>query len=100
MNFQKFTHKSIEAVNSAQSIAHEYGNSELKQVHLFLALIKQEDGLIGGLMDKISHNIKSLEAETQLVVEQLPKVSGGDIFVSKELANSLSEAEKQAEYIF
>ena len=99
MNFQKFTRKSIEAVNSAQSIAREYGNSELKQVHLFFALIKQEDGLIGGLMEKISHNIKELEAETQAVIERLPKVSGGDVFVSNDLTSALSEAEKQAEYM-
>lgn len=99
MNFQKFTRKSIEAVNSAQSIAREYGNTELKQVHLFLALIKQEDGLIGGLMGKISGDIKGLERETQSVIERLPKVSGGEIFVSNALANSLSEAEKQAEYM-
>ncbi len=99
MNFQKFTRKSIEAVNSAQSIAREYGNSELKQVHLFLALIKQDDGLIGGLMGNISGDIKGLERETQSVIERLPKVSGGDVFVSNDLANSLNEAEKQAEYM-
>lgn len=99
MNFQKFTRKSIEAVNSAQSIAREYGNSELKQIHLFYALIKQEDGLIGGLMGKISGDIKRLETQAQAIIEHLPKVSGGDIFVSNDLANSLSEAEKQAEYM-
>ena len=99
MNFQKFTRKSIEAVNSAQSIAREYGNNELKQVHLFLALIKQDEGLIGGLMEKISGDIKGLERETQSVIERLPKVSGGDVFASNDLAASLSEAEKQAEYM-
>ena len=88
MNFQKFTHKSIEAVNSAQSIAREYGNNELRQVHLFLALIKQDEGLIGGLMEKISGDIKGLERETQSVIERLPKVSGGDVFASNDLAAS------------
>ncbi|MBO5065253.1 MAG: ATP-dependent chaperone ClpB [Clostridia bacterium] len=99
MNFQKFTHKSIEAVNSAQSIAREYGNSELKQVHLLLALLKQEDGLIGGLMEKICGDVKGLEREIQSVIERLPKVSGGDVFASNDLAMALDEAEKQAEYM-
>ncbi len=99
MNFQKFTRKSIEAVNSAQSIAHEYGNSELKQLHLLLALLKQDDGLIGGLMSKITGDLNSLISETEHLVSKLPKVSGGDIFVSNELSAVLSEAEKQAEYM-
>lgn len=99
MNFQKFTHKSIDAVNSAQSIATEYGNQELKQLHLLLALLKQEDGLIGGLISKITPDANSLALETQKMIENLPKVSGGSVYVSNELSSALNEAEKQADYM-
>lgn len=99
MNFQKFTRKSIEAVNSAQSIAREFGNGELKQVHLLLALLKQEDGLIGGMSDKLTSDTAGLIRETERIVSELPKVSGGDTFVSNELSEALGEAEKQADYM-
>ncbi len=99
MNFQKFTRKSIEAVNSAQSIAREFGNGELKQVHLLLALLKQQDGLISGMADKLTGDCDALICETENVISGLPKVSGGDTFVSNELSEALSEAEKQADYM-
>lgn len=99
MNFQKYTRKSIEAVNSAQSIAREFGNGELKQVHLLLALLKQQDGLISGMAEKLTGDRDALVCETENVISALPKVSGGDTFVSNELSEALSEAEKQADYM-
>lgn len=99
MNFQKFTRKSIDAVNSAQSIAAEYGNQELKQLHLLLALLKQEEGLIGGLIRKITSDFNGVISETESLIEKLPKVSGGSVYASNELTAALTEAEKQAEYM-
>ena len=99
MNFQKFTRKSIEAVNSAQSIATEHGNQELKQLHLLLALLKQEDGLIGGLFGKMVPDVNSVLKSVQNAVNTLPKVSGGQLYVSGELSSLFAEAEKQADYM-
>ncbi len=99
MNFQKFTRKSIEAVNSAQSIATEHGNQELKQLHLLLALLKQEDGLIGGLFGKMVPDVNSVLKSVQNAVNTLPKVSGGQLYVSGELSGLFTEAEKQADYM-
>ncbi len=99
MNFQKFTRKSIDAVSSAQSIATEYGNGELNQLHLLLALLQQEDGLIGGLMGKITPDKNLVESEALRLVAALPKVSGGSMYASNELTSALAEAEKQAEYM-
>lgn len=99
MNFQKFTRKSIEAVNSAQSIAAEHGNQELKQLHLLLALLKQEDGLIGGLFGKMVPDAGSVLNKVQNAVNTLPKVSGGQVYVSGELSTIFTEAEKQASYM-
>ena len=53
MNIQKFTQKSIEAINDISSIASEYGNQELTEEHLLLALLRQEDGLIPRLIEKM-----------------------------------------------
>ena len=100
MNFQKFTQKSIEAVNSAQSIATEHGNQEITELHLFCALLKQENGLIGGLIQKITPQFNSLLAEIENAINTLPKVSGtSQKYISNDLNLAIEEAEKQANYM-
>ena len=99
MNFQKFTQKSLDAVNSAQAIAAEYGNSQLTQLHLLLALLRQEDGLIGNLFAKMTGNSQAVAEQIETVISKFPKVSGGNLYVSNELGAALTEAEKQAEYM-
>ena len=99
MNFQKFTQKSLDAVNSAQAIAAEYGNSQLTQLHLLLALLRQEDGLIGNLFAKMTGNSQAVAEHIETVISKFPKVSGGNLYVSNELGAALTEAEKQAEYM-
>ncbi len=100
MNFQKFTQKSIEAINSAQSIATEHGNQEITELHLFCALLKQENGLIGGLIQKITPQFNSLLAEIENAINTLPKVSGtSQKYISNDLNLALEEAEKQANYM-
>lgn len=99
MNFQKFTQKSLDAVNSAQAIASEYGNSQLTQLHLLLALLRQEDGLIGNLFAKMTGNSQAVAEQIETVISKFPKVSGGNLYVSNELGAALTEAEKQAEYM-
>ena len=56
MNIQKFTQKSIEAINDCEKLAYEYGNQELEQEHLMVALLRQEDGLILKLIEKMEIN--------------------------------------------
>ena len=51
MNIQKFTQKSLDAVNSLEKITYDYGNQEIAQVHLLYALLTQEDGLIPKLIE-------------------------------------------------
>ncbi len=53
MNISKFTQKSIEAVNSLEKLAYEYGNQEIEQEHLLYALLKQEDSLILKMIEKM-----------------------------------------------
>ncbi|MCI8327353.1 MAG: ATP-dependent chaperone ClpB [Lachnospiraceae bacterium] len=96
MNIQKFTQKSVEAINDCEKLAYEYGNQELEQEHLFVALLQQEDGLILKLIEKmeiqkehfLNHAIKKLEARV--------KVSGGQIYVGQNLNKVLIHAEDEA----
>ncbi len=97
MNFQKFTEKSIDAVNKAQSIAGEYGNQEITEAHLLCALLKQENGLIGGLFKKVTPDFDLLLNDLEKIIASLPKVSGSvNKYVSSDLNSAFAEAEKQA----
>ena len=55
MNIQKFTQKSVEAINDCEKLAYDYGNQELEQEHLLVALLQQEDGLIPKLIGNRSY---------------------------------------------
>ena len=100
MNAQKFTQKSMEAIQAAQSIALEYQNMQIYQAHLLYALLDQEEGLIGELMRKM--NVQGLKEAAQREIERLPKVSGsgrepGKVYISTDVEQALNEAERQAE---
>lgn len=97
MNLQKFTQKSLEAIQNAQSNAVEYGNPQLDQQHLLLALLQQEDGLIPGLLQKMNINVNGLTQVVENEVKRLPRVSGGETRVAVDLEKALTAAEKLAE---
>ena len=100
MNFQKYTQKSIGAVQSAQQIAATYGNQSLLPEHILLALLQQEDGLIPGCVDRCGASASSLKNSVQDLVEALPKVSGvtaDRIYSTAELEDAMNEAESIAE---
>lgn len=97
MNLQKFTQKSLETIQNAQSNAVEYGNPQLDQQHLLLALLQQEDGLIPGLLQKMNINVNGLTQAVENEVKRLPRVSGGETRVAVDLEKALTAAEKLAE---
>ncbi len=100
MNYQKFTEKSLEAINSAQAIATEYGNQEITQVHLLVALLKQENGLIGGLFKKVTPEFDLFLKDLENTLNSFPKVLGaGNKYMSSDLSVAFTEAEKQAQYM-
>ena len=82
MNMQKFTQKSLEAIQNAQSCAIEYGNPMLDQQHLLLALLQQEDGLIPQLLQKMEVNVNGLTQAVENEVKRMPRVSGGQTRVA------------------
>lgn len=101
MNAQKFTQKSLEAIQDANALYNEYGNAELGQEHLLLALLHQDGGLIAQLMTKMGIDPNNLERQTRQAVEKLPRVSGGRdasrMYVTSDLQKTLNEAEHAAE---
>ncbi len=96
MNIQKFTQKSIEALNSAQSIAIDSESSQITQLHLLLALLADDGGLISQLLKKMNIDPSSVKASAENAVGRQPKVSGGNIYMSPETNKTLVLAEKLA----
>ena len=96
MNIQKFTQKSIEAINACEKLAYEYGNQEIEQEHLLVALLTQEDGLIGKLIEKMEIDRDHFTENAKRKLQARVKVSGGQIFIGKDLNNVLIHAEDEA----
>lgn len=97
MNLQKFTQKSLEAIQNAQSMAVEYGNPQIDQQHLLATLLTQEDGLIPQLLQKMGTNVNGLLQGTEAEIRKLPRVSGGQTYLSADLEKTLVASEKLAE---
>ena len=99
MNLQKYTQKSLQAVQSAKNIAQENGHQQLEQIHLFDALLEAKGGLIGELFTQMIGNTSALRSAVEQQLSTLPRVQGGDgnVYLSNELDRALQEAEKQAE---
>ena len=96
MNIQKFTQKSVDAINSLEKTAYEYGNQEIAQVHLLMALLKQEDGLIPKLIEKMEINTEHFTDNVEAHINRRPKVSGGRAYVGDRLNKVLVSAEDEA----
>ena len=97
MNLQKFTQKSLEAIQNAQSMAVEYGNPQMDQQHLLVTLLTQDEGLIPQLMQKVNVNVNGLLQAAENEVKKLPRATGGQTYVSSDLDKTLTAAEKLAE---
>ena len=97
MNLQKFTQKSLEAIQNAQSMAVEYGNPQMDQQHLLVTLLTQDEGLIPQLMQKMNVNVNGLLQAAENEVKKLPRATGGQTYVSSDLEKTLTAAEKLAE---
>ena len=77
MNINKFTQKSLQAVNELEKVAYEYGNQEIEQEHLLYALLNQEDSLILKLIEKMEINTEHFAKNLDNALNKRPKVSGG-----------------------
>ncbi len=96
MNIQKFTQKSIEAVNGCEKLAVEYGNQELEQEHLLYALLTIDDSLILKLIEKMEINKDYFVDRVKKALENRVKVQGGQPYVGQYLNKVLISAEDEA----
>jgi ATP-dependent Clp protease ATP-binding subunit ClpB len=98
MNLEKFTRKSQEALSSAQSIAVEMNHQELVPLHLVLALLRDEEGLIPSLLSKLGVERSRAEAAALDLLRKLPQVSGAGVqtYSSRALTAVLADAQRKA----
>ena len=96
MNIQKFTQKSIEAINKCEKIAMEYGNQELEQEHLLYSLLMIEDSLILKLIEKMEINRDYFVNRVVDALEKRVKVQGGQPYIGQYLNKVLINAEDEA----
>ena len=96
MNINKFTQKSIQAVNDLEKIAYEYGNQEIEEEHLLYCLLNQEDSLILKLIEKMEINKDEFQRSLIDALNKRPKVSGGQVYIGKDLNRVLVSAEDEA----
>ena len=102
MNPNKFTQKSLEAIQSAQDLSVSYQNNCVEQEHLLYSLLSQENGLVPQILTRMNIDAAAVEQASLKFVEGLSRVSGsgreaGKIFVSPDLDKVLTEAESQAD---
>src|SRR5699024_9096467 len=76
MNFNKFTQKSQEVVQNSQELAILHENPQLEEIHLHLALLQQENGLIPKLINYLGENVESIRKDVEKEIDKIPKQSG------------------------
>ena len=96
MNIQRFTQKSIEAVNQCEKLSMEYGNQEIEQEHLLYALLTIDDSLILKLIEKMEINSEHFVSRARAALEKRVKVQGGQPYVGQYLNKVLISAEDEA----
>ena len=96
MNINKFTQKSLEAVNNCEKLAYEYGNQELELEHLLYSLVTMDDSLNGKLIEKMEIDRAHFTNRVEQALQKRVKVSGGKLYVGQKLIQVLISAEDEA----
>ena len=102
MNMNRFTQKSLAAIQGAQDLAVEYGQQQIEQQHLLLALIADAEGFVPQLLTAMGMTVPSFEAAVKAEVNKLPKVSGSGreadkVYVAQDVDRALKSAEQAAQ---
>ena len=95
MNINKFTQKSIEAVNQCEKIAYDHGHQEIDQEHFLYSLLMIDDSLIASLLEKMGINKETFLSQVQELLNKKPKVSGGQVYMSNDLNQVLLHGEDE-----
>ena len=95
MNINKFTQKSIEAVNQCEKIAYDHGHQEIDQEHFLYSLLTIDDSLIASLLEKMGINKETFLSQVQELLNKKPKVSGGQVYMRNDLNQVLLHGEDE-----
>src|SRR6188768_3362792 len=93
MNFNNFTIKSQEAIQKAQQIAQEMGHQQIENEHIFKAIFEVDENVAPFILKKLNVNVPLFQKILDSTLESFPKVSGGDIMLSRDANKALNEAE-------
>lgn len=99
MNIQKFTQKSMQAVQGCERLAYEYGNQEIEQEHLLYSLLTIEDSLILKLIEKMEIAKEHFVNRTLQALNKRTKVQGGQVYIGQDLNKALISAEDEAKQL-
>ena len=99
MNINKFTQKSLQAVQDCEKTAYEYGNQEIEQEHLFLSLLRQDDSLILKLLEKMNIQKEAILNRAKEALEKRTKVQGGQVYIGQNLNKVLINADDEAKHM-
>ena len=92
MNFNNYTIKSQEAIQQAQQLAQSFGHQQIENEHLFKAIFTVDENVLPFILKKLNVNVTMLQQILDKELESFPKVSGGDIMLSREANKALNEA--------
>ncbi len=92
MNFNNFTIKSQEAIQQAQQLAQGFGHQQIENEHIFKAIFNVDENVLPFLLKKLNVNVKLLQQVLDSTLESFPKVSGGELQLSREAGKALNEA--------
>lgn len=92
MNLNNFTIKSQEVIQQAQQLAQSYGHQQIENEHIFKAIFKIDENVTPFILKKLNVNVNLFRQILESTIQNFPKVSGGDIMFSREVGNTLNEA--------
>ncbi|NLN24662.1 MAG: ATP-dependent chaperone ClpB [Bacteroidetes bacterium] len=92
MNFNNFTIKSQETIQQAHQIAHGYGHQQIENEHILKALFEIDENVVPFILKKLNVNVQMLQEILNKQLQSFPKVSGGDLMLSRETARTITEA--------
>ena len=93
MNINKFTTKSQEAIQLSQQLAQGFGQQQIENEHIFKALLEVDENVTPFLLKKLNVNVSLFKQILESTIQSFPKVSGGDIMLSRTANSTLNEAE-------
>ena len=92
MNLNNFTTKSQEAIQQAQQLAQGFGHQQIENEHIFKAIAVVDENVLPFILKKLNVNIGLVNQILDKELESFPKVSGGDLMLSREASKTLTEA--------